>query len=203
MLTLFDEDEGPQNILPIDGEAIYYPSFFKREESETLFNRLVDETNWKQEQITIYNKTMNIPRSTAWYGDTDKAYTYSGIPMKPNPWTELLLSIKERIEPEVNTHFNSVLLNMYRTGNDSISWHSDDEPELGQNPIIASVSFGATRTFRLRHLEDKKLIRSVELQHGSLLVMRGDIQHKWEHEIPKTSISAVRGRVNLTFRIIH
>lgn len=202
--TLFDvEDGGPKNLLPMDGEVFLHPSFFKREESDELFRRLTQEVDWKQEQITIYNKTMNIPRLTAWYGDTDKPYSYSGIPMNPKPWTDLLLSIKERVETIANVRFTSVLLNLYRTGNDSVSWHCDDEPELGENPTIASVSFGATRRFRLRHLEDKKLITSMDLTHGSLLVMSGETQHKWEHEIPKTMINAVWGRINLTFRVIN
>ncbi len=202
--TLFDiPDEGPKNILPMDGEAFFDPSLFSREESDLIFQRLLNEINWKQEQITMYGKTMNIPRLTAWYGDVDKPYTYSGIPMDPKPWTELLLSIKERVEKAVDARFSSVLLNNYRTGGDSVSWHCDDEPELGTNPAIASLSFGATRTFKLRHIEDKKLVINIDLTHGSLIVMQGETQHKWEHSIPKTAVNAVRGRVNLTFRSIH
>lgn len=202
--TLFDiQDDGSRNLLPMDGEVLYDPSLFSREESDLIFQRLLNEINWKQEQITMYGKTMNIPRLTAWYGDVDKPYTYSGIPMNPEPWTDLLLSIKERVEIATDGRFSSVLLNNYRTGSDSVSWHCDDEPELGINPTIASVSFGATRTFKLRHLEDKKLVVSIDLTHGSLVVMQGETQHKWEHSIPKTTVNAVRGRVNLTFRSIH
>jgi alkylated DNA repair dioxygenase AlkB len=203
MLNLFDTEDGPRNILPKDGQVFHYPSFFDREESDMIFQRLTDEVQWKQEEITIYGKTMNIPRLTAWYGDTNKQYTYSGIPMEPNPWTELLLWIKECVESETGVVFTSVLLNMYRNGSDSVAWHSDDEPELGDNPTIASLSFGATRTFRFRHLENKKLIESMELQHGSLVIMQGETQHHWEHEVPKSTKNAIRGRINLTFRVIH
>lgn len=203
MLTLFEQEETPQNIIPFDGEVIYYPNFFSTEESTIMLERLLNEITWKQEVISMYGKKINIPRLTAWYGDPNKAYSYSGIPMDPNPWIELLLSIKQKIESIADVAFNSVLLNMYRDGKDGVSWHSDDEKELGDNPTIASVSFGATRTFKLRHIEDNSLVRSVELQHGRLIIMKGETQHKWEHSVPKTAVNALRPRINLTFRVIH
>lgn len=198
---MFDDPNASLNILPRDGEVFLHPAFLNREDSDEFFSRLLKGVKWKQEKIRMYGKVVNIPRSTAWYGDTDKEYTYSGIKLKPIDWTNDLLSIKKAVEERTKTVFSSVLLNLYRNGDDSVAWHSDDEEELGMNPTIASVSLGSSRTFRLRHLEDKSLIRTVELTHGSLLIMQGETQHKWEHEIPKKK-SVIRPRINLTFRAI-
>ena len=138
---------------------------------------------------------------TAWYGDAGKTYCYSGITVEPIPWTPLLLSIKTRVEAVANTTFNSVLLNYYRGEQDSVSWHSDDEPELGQNPVIASVSFGATRKFQFKHKTNPDLRAAIDLTPGSLLIMAGATQHFWKHQIPKTT-KPVGARINLTFRVI-
>jgi alkylated DNA repair dioxygenase AlkB len=189
------------NILPKDGEVLFFPSFFNKADCDRLFKSLLDNILWQQDQIRFYGKMIDLPRLTAWYGVNDKPYTYSGIPMNPHPWTADLLEIKNKIETIANVNFSSVLLNRYRTGKDSVSWHCDDEKELGINPIIGSVSFGATRTFKLRHLQDKSLVEKVELNHGSYILMRGGTQHKWEHEIPKTS-KTLSERINLTFRVI-
>jgi alkylated DNA repair dioxygenase AlkB len=148
----------------------------------------------------MYGKKINFPRLTAWYGHNDKLYSFSGITLQPLPWTSEILTIKNKIEPIAKTVFNSVLLSLYRNGNDSISWHTDAEKELGINPIIASVNFGATRKFRLRHLKTKEKLE-IDLPHGSLLVMQGELQHFWEHQVPKTN-KAVGERINLTFRVI-
>jgi alkylated DNA repair dioxygenase AlkB len=149
----------------------------------------------------MYGKKVDFPRLTAWYGDNDKPYTFSGITLAPKIWTKELLEIKQKIETESKVNFNSVLLNLYRSGNDSISWHTDAEKELGINPVIASVNFGATRKFQLRHIKTKEKIE-IELTHGSLLIMQGELQHFWQHQVPKTS-KVVSERINLTFRVIN
>ena len=147
---------------------------------------------------------MPVPRLTAWFGYPDTTYSYSGITMTSQPWTPLLLELKSLVEAQVpSTAFNSVLLNLYRDGNDSVSWHSDDEPELGRNPVIASVSLGQARTFRLKHKVDRTIPPvEIELTHGSLLVMRDALQHHWKHELPKRKSPDLGPRINLTFRRI-
>ena len=152
-----------------DGRYIYIPSFFQKELSDKYLLKLLESIEWKQEKMNMYGRELLFPRLTAWYGDSDKPYTFSGITLKPLTWTEELLEIKKYIETKTHVIFNSVLLNRYRDGNDSISWHTDAEKELGKNPIIASVNFGATRTFQLKHIETKERI-DIELSHGSLLL---------------------------------
>jgi alkylated DNA repair dioxygenase AlkB len=183
-----------------NGEYIFLPNYFNKEESDLYFTMLKDKIEWKQESMNMYGKQLNFPRLTAWYGDNDKPYSFSGIKLSPQPWNKELLEIKNRIEPKALVSFNSVLLNRYRSGNDSISWHTDAEKELGKNPIIASVNFGATRKFQLRHIQTKEKLE-IELTHGSLLIMQGELQHFWQHQVPKTSQN-VTERINLTFRVI-
>lgn len=192
----------PQKGLNIirNGEFIYLPNFFTKQESDFLFNLLKINVLWKQESMNMYGKRVDFPRLTSWYGDNDKPYSFSGITLDPNPWTKELLEIKAKIEPIADVNFNSVLLNRYRNGSDSISWHTDAEKELGLNPIIASVNFGATRNFQLRHIETKEKI-DIDLSHGCLLIMQGELQHFWQHQIPKTT-KPVNERINLTFRVI-
>ena len=151
--------------------------------------------------MNMYGKKTNFPRLTAWYGDDDKSYSFSGITLQPLPWTNEIIDIKSKIEPIAKRKFNSVLLNLYRNGNDSISWHTDAEKELGINPIIASVNLGATRMFQLRHIQTKRKIE-IELTHGSFLLMQGELQHFWQHQVPKTT-KIVGERINLTFRVIN
>jgi alkylated DNA repair dioxygenase AlkB len=141
-----------KTLLSIDGEVIFYENFFGCNESDELFAELSSSTKWQQDTIQMFGKVIPLPRLTAWYGDEGKSYTYSGIEQHPEPWTSILSRIKERVEKTAEVTFNSVLLNLYRDGKDSVSWHSDDEPELGQNPIIASVSFGSIRRFKLNLL---------------------------------------------------
>ena len=183
-----------------NGEFIYLPNFFNKQESDIFFNSLKNNVLWKQESMNMYGKRIDFPRLTSWYGDNDKPYSFSGITLNPNPWSKELIDIKNKIEPESNANFNSVLLNRYRTGSDSISWHTDAEKELGRNPVIASVNFGATRNFQLRHIETKEKI-DIDLTHGCLLIMLGELQHYWQHQIPKTT-KPVNERINLTFRVI-
>jgi alkylated DNA repair dioxygenase AlkB len=185
-----------------DGDVLFFERFFDPAESDLLYQTLYSATPWQQDKIKLYGKTIDLPRLTAWYGNTGKTYTYSGIPMRPHAWTPELLRIKKRIEEKAEVEFSSVLLNLYRTGQDSVNWHSDNEKELGRNPVIGSVSFGATRTFQMRHLTRKELRKvDVPLGHGSFLLMRGTTQHYWEHRITKTS-REVKHRINLTFRVI-
>lgn len=183
-----------------NGEYLFYPDFFTKSESDVFLKKLKSEIDWKQESMNMYGKKMNFPRLTAWYGDNDKPYSFSGITLTPKVWNEELISIKRKIEPITKVEFNSVLLNLYRDGNDSISWHTDAEKELGINPVIGSVNFGATRKFQLRHIKTKEKLE-IELTHGSLLVMQGELQHYWQHQVPKTS-QKVTERINLTFRVI-
>ena len=200
-----DEEAGDQvtveELSIPDAELIIYHSLFNLKESDELFSKLCNSIHWQQEFIQIYSKSIPIPRLTAWHGDAGKQYTYSQIEMAPQPWTAPLLAIKEKIEPLSGIQFNSVLLNLYRDGKDSVAWHSDDEPELGINPIIGSVSFGASRRFVLRHRHQTKLKQEIELTHGDFLLMKGPTQHHWRHQIPKTK-KPINPRINLTFRII-
>ena len=183
-----------------DGAYYFHPNFFIPKYSDALLERLTDKILWKQESMQMYGKRINFPRLTAWYGDENKTYAYSGTTYHPTPWIKELLYIKEQIEPVAQTKFNAVLLNLYRHGQDSMSWHADDEKELGQNPIIGSVNFGDTRTFQMRHNVTKEKI-SLELTHGSLLIMKGEMQHHWKHQVPKTK-KEKKVRINLTFRDI-
>jgi alkylated DNA repair dioxygenase AlkB len=180
----------------------FYRNFFDLQESDEFFQVLCDGIKWRQDKMKLYGKEIDLPRKTAWYGDLDKSYTFSGIHLNPEPWTPILLKVKERIEEVAGVEFNSVLLNLYRDGNDGISWHTDAEKELGENPVIGSVSFGGARRFMFRHRKDRSLKAEVELTHGSFLLMAGETQHFWQHQIPKTA-RKVDPRINLTFRVIH
>jgi alkylated DNA repair dioxygenase AlkB len=183
-----------------DGEFIYLPNFFSKSESDFYLKALSEKVLWKQESMNMYGKNIDFPRLTAWYGDDDKPYSFSGITLSPTAWNEDILAIKNKIEPASNVIFNSVLLNRYRSGSDSISWHTDAEKELGKNPVIASANFGETRKFQLRHIETKEKLE-IELKHGSLLIMQGELQHFWQHQVPK-STKPLKERINLTFRVI-
>ncbi|MGB3653132.1 MAG: alpha-ketoglutarate-dependent dioxygenase AlkB [Rivularia sp. (in: cyanobacteria)] len=185
-----------------DAEVIIYQNFFEESESTQLFKELRNNLHWRQDKMKMFGKEFNLPRLTAWYGDEGKSYKYSGINMNPEPWTPSLLKIKNRIEENAQVEFNSVLINLYRSGKDYVSWHSDDERELGDNPVIGSVSFGEARRFQLRHKHRKDLDKvEVSLTNGSFLIMRGSTQHFWHHQIAKTS-KQLEERINLTFRFI-
>jgi len=186
-----------------DAEIELYSSCFPGNESDKIFQMLLLQVHWRQEKIKCYGKEADIPRLTAWYGDAGKRYVYSGIAMEPEPWLPALLYIKSRVEEIAKFSFNSVLLNLYRDGRDSIAWHSDDEPDLGKQPVIASLSFGGERKFQLKHKVKKEQERvELSLTHGSLLLMKGQTQEYWQHQIPKTSKPAMP-RINLTFRLIN
>jgi alkylated DNA repair dioxygenase AlkB len=185
--------------LPLPDAQVYYaPHFFSAQESDSYFKKLQQSINWQQEEIRMFGKQLPLPRLTAWYGD--KGYTYSGLYNAPQPWLPVLLELKERVEQVSKHTYNSVLLNYYRSGQDSMGWHSDDEKELGPEPCIASLSFGGERAFALRHRYRKELPAvKIALQHGSLLLMQGPTQHFWQHQVPKTA-RAIAPRINLTFR---
>jgi alkylated DNA repair dioxygenase AlkB len=196
-----EQQRSIENLLPHNGEAYLFTDVFTNTENEIYLNRLQQEILWEQEPIQMFGKEVMQPRLTAWYGDDGKNYTYSGITMKPLPWTPALLSIKEKTEEICKRTFNSCLLNFYRTGNDSMGWHRDNEKELGENPAIASVSFGAERTFQFRNYENKKEIISITLPSGSVLFMAGTTQTNWQHALPKSK-KLTDIRINLTFRNI-
>lgn len=190
-----------ENILPSHGQAFYYPDFFSQEDSDRYFNHLVNDVPWKQEPIFIFGRQIMQPRLTAFYSDEGKDYGYSGIRMESHPWTNELSEIKRKIEAVAGATFSGALLNYYRDGKDSMGWHRDNEKELGKEPLIGSVSFGASRVFQFREYATKKSVRSVQLSHGSLLLMKGESQQYWEHRIPKKQ-KQLAGRVNITFRVL-
>ncbi|MFT5216666.1 MAG: alkylated DNA repair dioxygenase AlkB [Glaciecola sp.] len=184
-----------------DADVWYHPNFFTEEESKNYFKTLLTETNWQQDDITVFGRTYKQPRLTALYGSNKKPYSYSNITMHPHQFTKELFEIKSKIESEIGKDFTTCLLNLYRDGQDSNGWHADNEKELGENPVIASVSFGANRMFHLKHRFVPELKHKLILESGSLLVMKDKTQHFWLHQIPKTK-KKVEVRINLTFRII-
>lgn len=200
MQTLFPEDEITFDL--IDAQVSYVPSFIGFEEANELFNKLINDISWQQDDIVVFGKKFQQPRLTALYGNDGKSYSYSSLTMFPNKWNSLLMYIKEKVEEFMNVKFTTVLLNYYRDGNDSNGWHADNEKELGKNPIIASISFGAKRVFQMKHNTNKDQKFKIELENGSLLIMKGTTQHFWKHQIPK-STKKVGPRINLTFRIIN
>lgn len=189
------------NLLPSGGEVYYIPHVFSHEKADEYFNLLFSEIRWKQEPIKIFGKEVLQPRLTAWYGDIEKPYTYSGLTMAPNHWIHPLMEIKKVADEYSGVQSTSALLNLYRDGNDGLGWHRDNEKVLGPEPVIASVSLGVSRFFQFRKYHNKKDVISIELEPGSLLVMRGATQRSWEHRVPKSK--KVHGaRINITFRKI-
>ena len=201
MKSLFENNSEPIFFDLPDAIIQYYPHFFTSEKAADLFEILLNEIPWQQDDIRVFGQTHQQPRLTALFGNDGKPYSYSNIVMQPHAWNYILSYIKEEIETVVSERFTTVLLNQYRDGKDSNGWHADNEKELGINPVIASVSFGAARTFHLRHNTNKDQKLKIVLEHGSLLVMKGTTQHFWKHQIPKTAKN-IGKRINLTFRII-
>ena len=163
-----------------------------------ILARLIADTPWRADTVVVYGKRYLQPRLTAWYGEA--SYTYSGLTLQPLPLTPLLAQLRTAVEQATGRRYNSVLLNYYRDGADSMGMHSDDEPELGPQPVIASLSYGATRTFILRHKRSKRTVK-LDLTDGSLLLMAGTLQAHWQHGINKTA-KLVGPRLNLTFRFV-
>jgi alkylated DNA repair dioxygenase AlkB len=187
------------NFLPKEGIVFYYESFLSQTESDIYYTALLNEIDWRQQPIVLFGKKILQPRLTAWFSDEGVEYSYSGTKMISHRWIPMLVQLKQRFETFSKYSFNSALLNLYRDGNDSMGWHRDNEKELGDNPIIASITFGASRKMCFRHLTDKSCKVSINLKHGSLLIMSGETQHSWYHSIPKTK-KILHPRINITFR---
>jgi len=194
------------SLLPIllpQADLLFDPNFLPESEASTLRAQLTAEVAWEQRAIRMFGRELPQPRLTAWHGDPAARYTYSGLTWEPRPWTPALLDLRQRVAAATGARFNSVLLNYYRDGRDSMGWHADDEPELGPSPVIASLSLGATRRFRLRPIGPKAGALAqplgLDLPNGSLLLMRGPTQHCWQHALPKTA-RPTGPRLNLTFR---
>ena len=182
-----------------DAEIWCYSDFLNAENAAYSFSTFKNQVQWKQEEIKVFGKKHLQPRLTALFGDNAKEYSYSNIKMHPKPFPESLLKLKKKVEAKAALEFTTCLMNYYRSGRDSISWHADDEKELGMNPAIASISLGAIRMFHFRHKTLTNLRYKIALPSGSLLLMKGPTQHFWQHQIPKTSKSKGE-RINLTFR---
>lgn len=199
MLDLFPKEK---IILPLpDAIFEYYPTFFSKEEADILFEKLLNNTPWQQDEITVFGRKMLQPRLTCLFGNEGKPYSYSGLTMQPNRWNSTIMHIKNQVESVCNENFTTVLANLYRNEKDSNSWHADNEKELGRNPIIASVSFGEERKFQLKHISNANIKLSLNLNHGSLLLMKESSQILYKHQIPKAS-KPKKNRINLTFRTI-
>ncbi|RJF99340.1 alpha-ketoglutarate-dependent dioxygenase AlkB family protein [Noviherbaspirillum saxi] len=200
--SLFDDAPALEPIPMVDADVRFMHGFYRTPQSQALMQALLAETPWRQESIVLWEKEYLQPRLSAWYGDAGSVYAYSGKRFHPLPWTDTLLAIKHDVEAATSQRFNSVLLNLYRDENDGVGWHSDAEQELGRLPVIASLSLGETRTFRLRHRTRKDITPvSIELTDGSLLLMAGETQRKWQHTITKERMPR-EARINLTFRTI-
>lgn len=184
-----------------DADLRYFPHFLDKEKADLLLQQLLTETAWRQEEIRIAGIARKQPRLSAWLGDQDAHYSYSGLQLTPSPWTPTLLQLRTEIQDQCQCEFNSVLLNLYRDEHDAMGWHSDDEKELGSRPNIASLSLGASRRFLLKHKTKKDQRYAITLQHGSLLLMSGTTQSHWLHAIARETTPCT-ARINLTFRRI-
>ena len=184
-----------------DADVRLWSRAFAPDEADELLAALLAGISWQQEDIVMFGEPRRVPRLVAWHGDPGTAYTYSGTAHEPLPWTPVLQGIRDRVQGLTGHGFNSVLLNRYRDGRDGMGWHADDERELGRDPVIASVSLGATRRFKLRHRRLHDAVATIELAHGDVLLMAGPTQHAYVHAVPKTA-RPVGERVNLTFRLL-
>lgn len=203
-MTLAFDNSGAEiwrEVLPHDGSARLCQSLFSRSESDDLLLALLEEVTWSSHELVLFGRKVTEPRLSAWVADEGVAYTYSGMPRRPDPWSPTLFRLRQTAEATTGSKFNSVLANLYRSGDDAMGWHADDEPELGRDPVIASLSFGDERRFDFRHRTTGESV-SVTLPHGSLLVMSGPTQANWKHRIARTKKSH-NPRVNLTFRYVH
>ncbi|WP_233078563.1 alpha-ketoglutarate-dependent dioxygenase AlkB family protein [Rheinheimera soli] len=186
-------------VLP-NAELSFWPKWLSPEQAERCYQQLAQQLNWQQPAIKIFGKAVLIPRQQVWMGDPHCSYKYSGVLFEPEPWHPLVKQLTDRVNQLCQTRFNSVLLNWYADGQQHMGWHSDDEPELGENPQIASLSLGQQRFFDLKHKNLGTQLK-LELGHGSLLLMAGQCQQYWQHRVPKMA-AATQGRINLTFREI-
>jgi alkylated DNA repair dioxygenase AlkB len=188
-----------QNILPYDGIVNYYGKVMNTAEADSYLQTLLQTIEWKHDEARIFGRHIITKRKVAWYGDMDFDYAYSGTTRTALAWTPELLTLKTLTEQLTGEHYNSCLLNLYHTGDEGMAWHSDDEKMLGKDSTIASLSFGAERKFSLKYRANKEESRSLLLENGSLLVMRGTTQSHWLHSLPKSK-RVTTPRVNLTFR---
>ncbi len=196
---LFDDPTTTEMLELRDAEVVLVRGFLREAEGFALLDELRDSVQWREDVIRVFGKIHKVPRLQQWFGDPGTVYRWSGLEMKPRPWTPLLERIRRKVEGRLGARFNSLLLNLYRDGGDTVGWHADDEPTLGKNPTIASVSLGAERDFLLRHVEDTTKKHKVSLPHGSLLVMSGTTQEYWQHSLPRRKRVRTE-RLNMTFR---
>lgn len=181
-------------------DVLYQPGWLPPAVAGALMQRLLREIPWTQHQVRMFGRELPSPRLSAWIGDADAVYTYSRVRHQPAPWTPALAQLRERLQVELGARFNSVLANRYRDGRDSMGWHADDEPELGPEPLIASISLGAVRRMRFR-ARDRSAVAAIDLADGSLLLMGGRTQTLYQHAVDKTRADTGE-RINLTFRWI-
>lgn len=184
-----------------DADVRHLPGWLSPAEAEALQRALRETVHWDVHRIRMFGRWVDSPRLSSWIGDAQAHYRYSGADFVPHPWPAVLLPLRTRLQQACDARFNSVLVNRYRDGSDSMGWHSDDEPELGERPLIASLSLGATRRFLLRRRDDHSCKAEYLLAHGDLLLMAGDTQRFHQHALPKTT-HPVEERINLTFRWI-
>lgn len=202
MIKELNLPENKVSHLPLmDADVYFYPRFFDKVKAEEYFHLLKEEIRWQQDEIKIFGKVHQQPRLTSLFAVNQKSYSYSNITMHPHPFSAELLDIKNKIEEVTGEKFTTCLANLYRTGKDSMGWHADDEKELGQNPVIASLSLGQERMFHFKHKKNPEHRFKINLNSGSLLLMKGPTQHCWLHQVPKTS-RPIEPRINLTFRRI-
>jgi alkylated DNA repair dioxygenase AlkB len=200
-MDLFNNEiDSSKNLLPKDGEVNYYGKLLTNKEASDYFDSLMNTIEWKNDQAIIYGKLIITKRKVAWYGDTNFEYTYSNTTKRALPWTTELLALKLLVEEKTGERFNSCLLNLYHNGDEGMAWHSDAEKELKKNGAIGSLSLGAERKFAFKHKQTKETV-SLQLEHGSLLVMKGTTQTNWLHKLPPTKLID-KPRINLTFRTI-
>jgi len=195
-----NEIDASKNLLPKDGTVNYYGRIMTVPQADNYFQQLLNNIEWKNDAAVIYGKLIITKRKVAWYGDKAFEYTYSNTTKRALPWTNELLALKRIAEENTNETFNSCLLNLYHSGDEGMAWHSDAERDLKKNGAIASMSFGAERKFSFKHKKTKESI-SLNLEHGSLLVMKDATQTNWLHRLPPTKLK-ITPRVNLTFRTI-
>ena len=198
MHDLFNNSE--TNLLPFDGEVVYFGKIMEQTQANFYFNWMLNNIDWKNDEAIVFGKLILTKRKVAWYGNEKYPYTYSSRTKEALPWSTELLQLKEAIEIKSGASFNSCLMNLYHDGNEGVAWHSDDEKALVQRATIASLSFGAERKFVFKHKANKTIVNTF-LENGSLLLMKGDTQKNWLHQLPKTK-KIVTPRISLTFRLM-
>ncbi len=199
MTELFAIENSDLQALPL-ADLRYFPAFLGATQAQAAFDAVRESTRWQQPEITLFGRRVLTPRLSCWMGDANAVYRYSNTTFTPEPWTQPVLELRKRLHSALGIRFNSVLLNYYRNGSDAMGWHSDDEPELGVQPLIASLSLGGERRFLLRRRQGGKST-ALRLANGSLLVMQGDTQKFYQHSLPRTA-KPVQPRLNLTFRTV-